>query len=68
MSWKSLKNKASTKFSHWNLKLDKFGVEINGMYLTDKVKHWNNLPNVDFSIPSNFKIKAGIFFPQRNVD
>lgn len=62
MSWKSRKNKALTKSSHWKLKLDKFGVEINCMYLTDKVKHWNNLAKADFSILSYSKIKAGHFF------
>lgn len=65
MSWKSLKNKGLTTSSHLKLKLDKFTVEINGMYLTDKVKHWSNLPKVDFSIPSYFKIKVEQFFPPK---
>lgn len=61
MSWKSLK-KGLTKSSHWKLKLGTFGVEINGMYLTDKVKHWNNLPKVDFPSLATLKLKLDNFF------
>lgn len=45
------------------LKLDKIVLEINHMYLTDKVRHWNNFLKVDFASTNYFKIKPGEFPP-----